>query len=554
MTAGGGNPDRTRGRVHLGTLALLAAVVLYAATAPLASADVIYLLNGGRLEGRIVAEDERFVHIETAVGVQRIDREEIDRIERLDDPRAEFQRRARALERFGSAEEWYQLGVWAAEQGLAEQARQAWERAVVLDPHHEGARERLGHVFFRGRWMTEAEARRAQGYVEHEGRWVTPAEKAMLQAGYVLVDGEWVHRNTLIERARRAALERARELARRREAEEQGRARQERVAGGRRSGSAGEQAGAAAGDEAQPEARPLRPRGAGEPPSPEQLARWLEAQKQQARQAEEILGLKFQDIEEGPLLIHTTQPVDSERFRSFLRDLGRLYKLETQIYNLPFDAPIWPGKLQIYFFKDKAEFDAFATRIDDAPGAVQSGGYFIHGADARGQAIFHICMYNTDVGTLAHEMSHAFMARFNYSRKVVMPWINEGVAEFLRVSVAKEFGLGRAGDSSQLVAVREMLRRNDPRASLAHMMEKADIAGTEGWAYAVSWSLIDFMVAADKKAFVRFLKAVKQSDGSFQGDWTPADAEAQKRAIEEAFGVSLERFEQAWRSHVQGKR
>jgi hypothetical protein len=531
--------------------ALLAALVTLAALGGAATADIIYLLNGNRIEGDIVDEGDDVVKIRTRVGVQEVYRDDIDRIERLKDPRAEYQRRAKSLSATGGARQWFQLGEWALDKGLDDLARQAWERSIVLDPEYEAARERLGYVRYRGQWLTDAEHKRAQGYVMHEGRWVTPDEKEKLDAGFVRMDGQWVHRNTLIERARKDAMERARELARRREAERRRAqpdstrepARQEdpgRVAGGR--------------DPGKPRAQPLPPYVPGQPPTPEQVAAMVEKQKEQARAAERTLGFTFEDIEEGPLLVHTTQPVGSERFRNFLRDLGKLYKRETEIYNIPFDTPMWPGKLQIYFFADKSQFDAFATRIDEAPGAVQSGGYFIHGASTGGSTLFHICMYNNDVGTLAHEMSHAFIARYDFSKRVVMPWTNEGVAEFLREFVAKEFGLGRPGGSGHKVAVREMLRRKDPRATLKHMMNKQDIAGTEGWAYALSWSIIDFMVAADKKAFVTFLKTLKRSDGSFNGDWTPASESEQIAAIEGAFGVDIAKFEEAWKNHALGGR
>ncbi len=174
----------------------------------------------------------------------------------------------------------------------------------------------------------------------------------------------------------------------------------------------------------------------------------------------------------------------------------------------------------------------------------------MHGASSDGSTIFHIAMYDTDVGTLAHEMSHAFLSRYDYSERVVMPWTNEGVAEFLREYVAKEFGLGRSGGSAHKVVVREMLRRNDPRATLKHLMNKQDIAGTEGWAYALSWSIIDFMISVDRRAFVKFLRTLKRTDGSFKTNWTPASEAEQIAAIEDAFGVAIDKFEEAWKTYA----
>ena len=258
----------------------------------------------------------------------------------------------------------------------------------------------------------------------------------------------------------------------------------------------------------------------------------------------------MEDVEEGPLLVHTTHPKDAPKLRDFLKNLGRIYKEETKIYNLPFDAPIWPGKLQIYFFRDKSQFDEFATRIDDAPGAVQSGGYFIHGGSTGGYSKLHIAMYDLELGTLAHEVSHAFMSRYQLSERRIIPWVNEGVAEFLRIYVSEQLELGQK-DYRHRGMVKEMLARADGRVDLASMMAKDQIAGTEGWAYAVSYTLIDFMVAADKGKFVKFLKALKRGDGSFKDRWAGAAPAEQTRAIEEAYGIPIDKFEAGWKEYIR---
>ena len=73
------------------------------------------------------------------MGVQEVYRDDIDRIERLKDPRGEYQRRAKSLSATGNARQWFQLGEWALDKGLDDLARQAWERSIVLDPEFEPA-------------------------------------------------------------------------------------------------------------------------------------------------------------------------------------------------------------------------------------------------------------------------------------------------------------------------------------------------------------------------------------------------------------------------------
>ncbi|HVY61987.1 MAG TPA: hypothetical protein VHF22_10060 [Planctomycetota bacterium] len=540
----------------------LAAISLgFAALAVLPTrADVVTLANGRKLEGTVVGEDAESVRIDTGKGVQTIPRDDVVKVEKIADPKAEFARKKRLLDadRGATAKAWYDLGQWAADRKLAAEAKACYEKTIAIDPNHAGARSLLGYERVGGVWYTFAEAQKKKGLVEYEGQWVKPEEKERLEQGFVQEpDGSWVKKEVVearkAEEAERERRAREAEKERARVAKEKERERAERealAAGKRPPAPAGGGEGEDEGDGGSSKAAPVGPAVDGEPPSAEAIARQLEGQKQQARGVESALGLKFSDVEEGPLLVHTTHAKDAEKLRGFLKDLGKIYNAETKIYNLPFDAPIWPGKLQIYFFKDKPEFDAFATQCDDAAGAVQSGGYFIHGGGAGGDTKFHIAMFDLEVGTLAHELSHAFMARYQYSQRSVIPWVNEGVAEFLRTYIAETMDMGRK-EYRHRGMVREMLARNDPRVDLRGLMAKEQIAGTEVWAYAVSYTAVDFMVSANKAGFVKFLKALKRGDGTFHDRWKGADVAEQTRALEESFGTPLDKFQAAWKDYIR---
>jgi hypothetical protein len=145
------------------------------------------------------------------------------------------------------------------------------------------------------------------------------------------------------------------------------------------------------------------------------------------------------------------------------------------------------------------------------------------------------------------------MSRYQYSQKHVRPWLNEGTAEFMRVYVSQTLQIGQR-DFRHIGLVKEMLLRNDERASLRRMMEKETIAGTEVWAYAVSYTLVDFMIHVDTAKYVRFLKLMKAWDGSFGDRWRGATVEEQTRAIEKAFGVPIDKFEASWKDYVRNAR
>jgi hypothetical protein len=164
--------------------------------AGLAQADIIHLVSGGKHRGTIVKETRRAVTIETGVGKITVRRDEISRIERTADPKSEFLKRWKALRaKKADADEVFALGQWAEKQeGLAEEARRCFYKAIKLDAFHEGAHLALGHKEYQGKWYrAEDYAQVSQGKVKHEGRWVTPSEKANLERGLIqTADGRWV--------------------------------------------------------------------------------------------------------------------------------------------------------------------------------------------------------------------------------------------------------------------------------------------------------------------------------------------------------------------------
>jgi tetratricopeptide (TPR) repeat protein len=175
-------------------------------------ADTIHLKSGGVLAGKITAESESSVTIELAAGgVVTLSRQDIESIERGPAPQDEFQRRLDEAVAAGDAGAVYGVGLWAQEQGLRSLARHAFERAITIDPNHEGARRALGYVRYKGEWLTREEAYMAMGLVRVGDRWMTEAE-ALLE------------RERQLERERR---ETERVLARERAREERARALRE---------------------------------------------------------------------------------------------------------------------------------------------------------------------------------------------------------------------------------------------------------------------------------------------------------------------------------------
>lgn len=191
----------------------LAGVLLGAAAA---SADVVVLTTGGRLEGIVRREGDR-VLLETLAGnmafpaasVAEIDEKHVARLEEYyarksvvdggTDPRAFLDlagwARDNGASRFirPNAARGVQLGLaltdadkvlalaeHARALGLNDEAGPLWKRVLALNPDNETARRALGHRRLGDHWLSEEEFQTAQGNIEFEGRWLSPEERDLL--------------------------------------------------------------------------------------------------------------------------------------------------------------------------------------------------------------------------------------------------------------------------------------------------------------------------------------------------------------------------------------
>jgi hypothetical protein len=146
-----------------------------------AQADEIHLTNGGMLEGDATREGEIYRVLLSSGVEMELPASEVLRVVEAPSIRGEYEARLRELEITDAAGH-YRLGLLAQEGGLRKEALERFAHCVRVDKDHEGARAALGHVYYDGRWMPQAEAYGLQGLVPHGDRWVTPAEKAELDA------------------------------------------------------------------------------------------------------------------------------------------------------------------------------------------------------------------------------------------------------------------------------------------------------------------------------------------------------------------------------------
>lgn len=156
--------------------------------------DRIKILDGGTVEGWIISEDENYVLIRRKTGdIQQIKRDIIEHIDRGPEFKEEFQKRWDSLPE-SDANVAFELGLWCEDRGHSAEAQKCFEKTISIDPDHAMAREKLGHLFYNGKWYTNAEDYyKARGFVKFKGGWIPKEDKEKIDQGLVkLPDGTWV--------------------------------------------------------------------------------------------------------------------------------------------------------------------------------------------------------------------------------------------------------------------------------------------------------------------------------------------------------------------------
>ena len=138
------------------------------------SADVIFLKNGGRLEGIVKDEGDK-VHITLPYGTMVIPKTQIQEIV-MSITALDQYRQKMALIDPKDPESIYRLAIWCKENRLSNQYRKALEQVLHLNPNHEEARKELGYERHEGRWITHDEAMAIKGYIKYKGEWITQGQ------------------------------------------------------------------------------------------------------------------------------------------------------------------------------------------------------------------------------------------------------------------------------------------------------------------------------------------------------------------------------------------
>ena len=141
-----------------------------------ARADQIFTRGGGQLSGDVVERGPDSIVVDIGGGTIGLPLSYVERIVPGPSPLTLYREKSGRLAP-DDAPGWVALGQWARQEGLRDQAREAFGRAIALDPDNAAAHEALGHVRVGPKWMAGEDGYRAQGLVRHEGEWMTPEDR-----------------------------------------------------------------------------------------------------------------------------------------------------------------------------------------------------------------------------------------------------------------------------------------------------------------------------------------------------------------------------------------
>jgi len=517
-------------RILTGVACLVAAMWIVGSA--IASADILHLKSGGKIEGKVVGEKDGVLVVRTRFGTQRIPRADVLRIEKKATLEEEYEARASGLDPEDGAGH-LALARWCRENGLPGRARTHFERVVALDPANAEAQEALGRVQHDGRWVTPEEKaelerrreiaeKRAQGLVLYEGRWVTKEEREAREKGlvfwdgvwrspdevrraqgYVEVDGEWVHRDTLANRAEIQEIEKRLGLRLKLEDSEHFSVRSEL--------------------------------------SPEHI--------------EELV----RDLEKGWKVFHQTFAIEGDLLK------GR---------KIPVVEVIEPNRFQEFlgYFAERNGLSDQWLRVARAAQGIYHYDPLLIADSLSGRN--PLDLVNSAVNKLGKILGNLHHANYNY----LPAWYEEGIGVWLEVEVRGNcytYTLGGPGSGARGKYKRpddvgkrfdrstgwiligeweEMLRQevHEGRDTLLERLLSLELAELSTMDVAKSWSIVRFLLRRDRDKFDAFLARIRHDLPRYESNITPRErTEIQRRAIEEIYGMRVLQLEEDWKKSLE---
>lgn len=147
-----------------------------------ATADLLKLMNGGELRGKVVqnADQKQMIQLETTTGATVIvNRDQTQFVTLRSATIEEYETRSRQIN--DDWESHWELAEWCRQKGLVKQRETQMLRVVELNPEHDKAQMALGRTWHKGSWVDRHELMTSQGYVKYKNRYILPQELEVIE-------------------------------------------------------------------------------------------------------------------------------------------------------------------------------------------------------------------------------------------------------------------------------------------------------------------------------------------------------------------------------------
>ncbi len=122
--------------------------------------DIIYMKDGTKRKGKIVGETETAYILENFGARITIPKSKVLKVERgVKTPREIYREKYKKIDKKDPLD-LLDLADWCKDHGLNREARRLYKRVLRIEPDNEEAHQALGHVQYKGKWVTREELKK----------------------------------------------------------------------------------------------------------------------------------------------------------------------------------------------------------------------------------------------------------------------------------------------------------------------------------------------------------------------------------------------------------
>jgi hypothetical protein len=261
--------------------------------------------------------------------------------------------------------------------------------------------------------------------------------------------------------------------------------------------------------------------------TPEEHAKALALFREVGKAIGQELGIQLTEVQSPHFIVFTDWPTGEHDF--LRKNCEDAYAAVSKQFDIPVEENVFVGKLLVFMFLKRQDYNRFGTTIDKIPGDNMKTflGHYAPHLDGSG----HMAMPHPDPNegrnantvwayTLTHEFTHAFVARYRTNRPIPR-WLNEGVAEVIAYGRFPRKGIH---------AFARAAAQGRVELDFANLFDDRKFPGGE--MYPVMQTMVEALINENRKSFIKMFNdikdGVKPEDALWRNyhatykDWEPA--------------------------------